>query len=181
MSAIVRRPLPCFDERLVGAEGPPERHADRVVDEMSRLLVRGGAGIRDAVAVALNTGADGNPKAQARLAERIRRVGAGVVTRVDLVPGKRGGFTLSFCYWTGWNPERDDPIETSDALPAGRVWLAYWFADITGEGGGKYSNVSAPGFLVTHHALSRLAQRCGARTAADLKSKGDPPALPGWQ
>jgi hypothetical protein len=154
----------------IASEGPPpERHADRVVDEISRWLIAGSARVRDDIYLMFKVGpSDGNPKAQARLAERLRRVGRGVITEVHLTPGKRGRFALTFAYWTGFDPERDKCVETADALPVGRVWLAYVIKRVKGEGGGQYSKAGGAAFLVTHHALSRLAQRCGARTPGDL-------------
>jgi hypothetical protein len=147
---------------------PPERHADRVVDEMIRWLVKESARFRPPVAEALKTSADGNPKAQKRMAERIRNLGGGVFNGVWLNPGKRGRYMLTLAYWTGWHPEQDRPIEADDLLPTTKVWLAYWQTDLIGEGAGKRAERSMPRLLATHHALSRLAQRCDARTLVEL-------------
>ena len=152
----------------IASEGsPPERHADRVVDEMIRWLIAESARFRPAIDEALKM-SPGNPKAQARLRERIRHLGEGVVTGVWLNPGKRGRYTLTLAYWTGWHPEQDRPIEPDDLLPTSKVWLAYWQTELTGEGAGKRTERSMPRLLATHHALSRLAQRCDARKPLDL-------------
>ncbi len=135
---------------------------------MIRWLIKENARFLPPVAVALKTSADGNPKAQKRMAERIRYLGRGVFNGVWLNPGKRGRYMLTLGYWTGWHPQQDRPIEPDDLLPTSKVWLAYWQTDLIGEGAGKRSERSMPRLLATHHALSRLAQRCDARTPADL-------------
>jgi hypothetical protein len=91
-----------------------------------------------------------------------------VFDRVDLDPGKRGRYRLTLLYWTGWNPERERLIESSDDLPTNKVWLAYWQTNWIGKGAGKHSEESLPLLLATHHALSRLAQRCDASTPGKL-------------
>ena len=48
------------------------------------------------------------------------------------------------------------------------MWLAYWQTDLKGEGAGKRTERSMPRLLATHHALSRMAQPCEARTPEDL-------------
>jgi hypothetical protein len=75
----------------IASEGSPlERHADRVVDEMIRWPIKENVHFLLPVAVALRTSADGNPKAQERMAGRIRYLGRDVFNGVWLNPGKRG-------------------------------------------------------------------------------------------
>jgi hypothetical protein len=153
----------------IASEGPPpERHADRVVNDMIRWLAVETARSREAVVHVLAHSADGNPKAQGRLADRIRAAGNGVITQVGLESGKRGRYRLAYCYWAVWDPDRDCAVVGRDELSAGKLWLSYFLCQTTSKGGGKYSDVAAPALLVSHHALSRLAQRCGARTPLDL-------------
>jgi hypothetical protein len=65
---------------------PPQQHADRIVAEMLRDLAGKRAQVELAIIAAIETSRDGNPKAQAKMAERIRRAGA---EYVSLQPGKR--------------------------------------------------------------------------------------------
>ena len=55
---------------------PPTRHADRIIALMLRDLARKRAQIDLAVSAAIDNSKDGNPRAQAKMAERMRRAGA---------------------------------------------------------------------------------------------------------
>jgi hypothetical protein len=56
----------------VGA--PPEEHADRVVAEMMRSMVQSRLSRDSLINAAINM-PDGNPKAQAKLAKKLRDIG----------------------------------------------------------------------------------------------------------
>ena len=141
---------------------PPERHADRVVAEMLRDLARRRAQIEQAIAAAIGNSKDGNPRAQAKMAERMRRAGAEHVT---LIPGKRGKYTIQIYQWIGWDPIRDQEIGVDDTIPA-KPWIACHISHIEtrGHGRGFADIAAAPVLLISHHALSRAAQRFGMRT-----------------
>lgn len=148
----------------VGA--PPERHSDRVVAEMLRQLAQARARLWPEMWSAINSSSDGSPKAQRKMAARIKRAGA---IGVDLEPGKRGRYTLTFYHSCGWDPGADKAIDPGDPIPA-RPWIAYYTTIIESSGNGRLDArlVSAPLLFVTHHALSRTAQRFGARTTDHL-------------
>ena len=105
----------------------------------------------------------GTPKAQQKLAARLEQAGA---LFVGLKRGKRGKFTLSFLELLGWDPDQDRLI--SPKLPGPRPekpWLAC-YANLL-EGRGTHTKHSLL-VLITHHVLSRAAQRFGDRTPDDL-------------
>jgi hypothetical protein len=105
------------------------------------------------------------------MAERIARSGA---LNVRLTPGKRGRYELTFNSISGWDPSRDDPIQSaiqSDEVPE-KPWIAVFISSLSSpgrkRGGEKLEYMSVPLLLITHHALSRTAQRFGLRTDVDL-------------
>ena len=69
---------------------PPERHADRIIAAMLRLLAQRRAQIAAAITEARRASKDGGERAQQHMAERIRRAGA---VNVTLKPGSRGRYS----------------------------------------------------------------------------------------
>jgi hypothetical protein len=145
---------------------PPEKHADRVVAEMMRHLATQRAHLWPAIHDVIANCKDGSPKAQRKMADRINAAGA---TYTKLTPGKRGKYCLEIFDMTGWDPMRNNEITLDDRCPR-RPWLAHWVSVIESSGNGrcKLDFKAAPFVFVTHHALSRAAQRLGARTVDDL-------------
>jgi hypothetical protein len=145
---------------------PPERHADRVVAEMIRQFAQKHARVWCEIARAIDSSSDGSPKAQRKMAERILRAGA---NSVELTPGKRGRYLLMIHDLTGWNPQRDDNILLGDPIPE-RPWIAYNITKIESVGGGseRLAVGSCPLILISHHCLSRVAQRFGMRTTEHM-------------
>jgi hypothetical protein len=134
-------------------------HADRVVAEMLRDLAKKRAQIEMAVGAAIDNSKDGNPRAQTKMAERMRRAGA---EHVSLTPGKRGKYTLQIWQWIGWDPIRDQEIRIDTPIPE-KPWLAFHVLHVETRGRGRGLADIAEG-PITHHALSRAAQRFGMRT-----------------
>jgi hypothetical protein len=145
----------------------PERHADRIVAEMLRAIVGARQSMYETVWAVVNAGRDGNPRAQAKLAERIWAAGGELICHVSLIPGKRGRYELLVVAVEGWDPGRREIIEAKDAVPE-RPWLAGTVIEFVGKGQGRYDQKSWTPFFVTHHALSRLVQRSGVRTSSQL-------------
>jgi hypothetical protein len=110
---------------------------------------------------------DGNPKAQAKLADRIRAAAGRSVNGVWMFPGKRGQYELYVYDWVGWDHQRNDYITRRDELPA-QPWIVCEAVRLKGLGGGRHQADKAPIVFVSFHALQRLAERCNARTADDL-------------
>jgi hypothetical protein len=144
---------------------PPERHADRVVADMLRFIATEHAGTLQRVGAAIRDTSAGNPKAQARMVERIRRVAG--ANLIDITPGKRGHYRIALYDWVAWDDDRGDEIKPGDQIPA-KPWLICAITDIRGRGRGARQADSGYVLRITHHALSRLAQRCGARTIEDM-------------
>jgi hypothetical protein len=148
---------------------PPERHADRVVAGMLRDLARKRAQIELAIVAAIENSKDGNPRAQQKMAERIRRAGA---ESVALKPGKRGRYSIQIHGWTGWDPIRDRPIYVGDPIPE-KPWIACHIVQIDSKGCSRKPELWAGVILlITHHALSRAAQRLGVRASTCLMPRG---------
>ena len=145
---------------------PPERHADRIVGEMMRRLARTHADVWRAINEAVASSSDGSPRAQRKMAERIERAGA---LATDLTPGKRGRYTLVVNDVVGWDRERDAAVLVGDPIPD-RPWIACNVTVVESEGRGcdLVTIRSKPMVLVTHHSMSRAAQRLGVRTPAHL-------------
>jgi hypothetical protein len=147
---------------------PPEQHADRVVAAMLRWIAAEHAGTIDRIKDALKDMRGGNPVAQQRMVDRILKVGGPTIIAAELVsPGKRGRFRIRFLDWCVYSPERDREVRPGDPIPA-KPWLSVNRSIWVCEGGGVQTGDSYYSLLIAHHALSRLAQRCGARTIDDL-------------
>jgi hypothetical protein len=153
--------------RIQSLGPPPERYSDRIVGEMMQLISQASAELLPGIRAAIESPSDGNPKAQAKMEQRLQRAGAlGTLLR----PGKRGAYRLGFFVWSGWDPARDMIIQPGDALPH-KCWLACCLHTVRseGRGRGKVELTIMPNLLVSHHCLSRLVQRHGARTWQDLR------------
>jgi hypothetical protein len=147
---------------------PPERHADRVTGDMIRFLITERVGTQTRIEAELVRSfgkRDGNPKAQAKLVERVKSAGGKTLLSVLLCPGKRGRYSLAIYDWVGFDPERNVTIQGSDVPPL-KPWLACWLTLFSALDG-KRDSATGAFLLVTHHALSRLAQRLGAREPDD--------------
>jgi hypothetical protein len=145
---------------------PPERHADRVVAEMMRDLARKHATLWDTLTEVISSCRGGSPKAQAKLAERIKRAGA---YHTKLYPGKRGKFMIMIHDFTGFDPWRDKEIGFGDPVPE-KPWISGNISLLQSPGGGRDTLEvnSRPLLFITHHAMSRVAQRLGLRTSDHL-------------
>jgi hypothetical protein len=150
---------------------PPQLHADRVVAEMLRWLVDVRAGMDERFWQEVANGSFGNPLGQQRVVERLRRAGGRFISHCNLQPAKRCRFKLTLVEIDVWDPASDERV---DAVLPDKPWLAMVTTSIKGEGPHRRFRIKGSALLfLTHHALSRLAQRCGARDAADLLIAAD--------
>jgi hypothetical protein len=145
----------------------PERHADRVVAEMLRFIARKHASVVTDIVIALKGMRAGNPVAQQRMVERIRRAAGPTIIKIHLHPGKRGKYVIEITDWSAYDPSRNTDILPGDPIPE-KPQLAIALTFLYGAGCGRLRAQSHYCLHLTHHALSRLTQRCGARTPDDL-------------
>jgi hypothetical protein len=145
---------------------PPEKHADRIVAEMLRIIAAKRAECWPKLHAVLDGRvADGNPAAQQRLLNKMKAAVHNFLLGSHLTPGKRGRYTIRLICLDGWNAESSDLIREIDAIPA-KPWIAVSSVIFESKGDFRYKEQAEIALLITHHALSRLTQRCGAR---DLK------------
>jgi len=144
----------------------PERHADRIVAEMMRHLAQQRADLWETLGSIIKNANDGAPAGQRKLEQKIKQIAK---CHVRLHPGKRGKYSIDVYDMTGFDPERDSEIKKGDPIPA-KPWLAQWvtYIESSGNGRGSITMDSYLLVLITHHALSRAAQRFGARTMAHM-------------
>jgi len=145
---------------------PPERHADRVVAQMMHQFARRYSTLMNEVAALADHANDGGPRGQSKLLNAIKRL---PVMTAYLRPGKRGKYRIFFYCLTGWDYRRNDLIKIDDPIPE-RPWIACILCQLESFGRGrKYRELSArPLVLITHHALSRAAQRLELRESAAI-------------
>jgi hypothetical protein len=138
----------------VGA--PPERHADRIISEMVRWLEGEATRLLPRINALWPRGAlpPGSRKAQLRLAERLRAIARPTMLDMTFEPGGRGKFRFTLLVWG----------VKSGAKP--QVYLGRQI--IEGTGNYRFREDLECLLTVSHHAMSRLAQRCDVRTPLDL-------------
>ncbi len=135
---------------------------------MLRMIARSRPSLLACLQELVRTMPDGNPRAQEKLRRKLKEVGGLLIPDVYLTPGKRGRYKLHIVSIDSWDAERKDFIQDeNDAIPD-KPWLACSIAKMESSGNYSYSQSRALVLLVTHHALSRLAQRYRATTARDL-------------
>jgi hypothetical protein len=112
----------------------------------------------------------GNPVAQQRHITKLRRLHGAMWPAVLLKTGKRGRFKLDIIEITGWNATahcRIDDFEENTELPS-KLWLFVHHLQLIGRPHADPECTSGALVWLTHHALSRLCQRCNARNPRDL-------------
>jgi hypothetical protein len=134
---------------------PPEKPADRIVAEMLRWLAAESDRLMPRVQTILDE-ADhlaGSSRAQQRFALKLSRAADLLLLGMWLQPGKRGKFRLFLHVWSV------DP--TRPQIRLGTIAIG-------GAGNFRVEENYHRLLTVSHHALSRLAQRCEVRTVLDL-------------
>ena len=141
---------------------PPQRHAERIVDEMLLWMHGQQAVIWERAKGSLNSKQMGNPVGQERAVARFRKALGKMGLEVRLSPGKRGRYHLTNIAWIVWDSDKSD-MARQHVAPA-RPTLA--LAVFVSERSNKWDS-SVP-LVVTRHALVRLAERADMRTTEDL-------------
>lgn len=160
--------IPVIDPRIIGP--PPEKHASRVVGDMTRWLVveRHRLWVDIISAIRRSRGYFGSPKSQQRLAARMKKAGGKAIIDIYCKTGKRGVFTIYIVDWVIYDHIKGKMIWQNDETMIERPWLA---CSLTKMPIGQKDEELDRGvilFALTHHAMQRLAERCGARTPFDL-------------
>jgi hypothetical protein len=162
--------FPTAVPRIISVGAPPEQHADRVTAEMLEFIVRLRAAVWAKGEVTIAPGKMGNPISQARHVARLRDLNGALWPFVHLETGKRGRYTLDIVEITGWDCISHRQIDVFDDIPelSSRLWLYVQHLKIVGRPNAKPEGSSGGIVWVSHHALSRLCQRCNARHPRDL-------------
>ena len=146
---------------------PPEKHADRIVGEMLRVIAAERPIIWPRIHAVLGLMNDGNPKAQQKMLVKFKEAAGPFYFSANLETGTRGRYVLRFTAIEVWNAETKTIVMSDDEIPD-TPWLGFSICNITSKGKRRYTEETDLVLFVTHHALSRLAQRCGARTIHDV-------------
>src|SRR4051794_24063648 len=148
----------------IGSVGPPhEIHADRVTGKIHHALaLRYTTALATIWKIVRSAVSDGGPRAQKKICDRIAQ--SGCVFSVNLRPGKRGCYDILMTALCGWDPRRDALIGVDDPVPE-RAWLAGRLVVLHSPGNGRDRRTmdAFTILLITHHAMSRAAQRMGMR------------------
>jgi hypothetical protein len=144
---------------------PPELHAQRIAGEMAQWLIRQGEARWKKMADVVKNAKDGNPKSQWRLANRLAVTAGPAIFDLAVAPGKRGKYTMRFSCWTGW--VNGEPTKDGQVLPE-RPWLGIGWMTVKNKGGYHAEFDDYIWLLINHHAMARLAERCGARSPIQL-------------
>ena len=161
---------PVVIPQIISVGAPPEQHADRVTSEMLEFIVRLRAAVWAKGEATIAPSAMGNPAAQERHVARLRKLNGALWPFVHLTPGKRGRFTLELIEITGWDGNAHRRIDAFDdiaELPS-RLWLYVEHIRIVGRPNAEPEGSGGGIVWLSHHALSRLCQRCNARRPRDL-------------
>lgn len=143
---------------------PPDRHAERIVDEMLVWLFKRSREVWLNSKGTFNHKQMGNPVGQERAVERLKQAIGDLLLHCHLEPGKRGKFHLTLVQWMIWNSTQGLVCNPKTEPPPPTAWIAIAtsFCDRDLEW-----RTAVP-MLVTRHAMVRLAQRAGVRTVPDL-------------
>jgi len=160
---LIREKLAMGLPRIQSVGLPPEKHADRIVADMLRRIVA----TRKACWPKLHgiftaRTKDGTPAAQERIHQKMLAAVKGFILQSRLTPGKRGKYKIDLLMLDGWNAETNAIIVEDDPIPE-KPWIALSQIRFMSKGDYRYDIEGGTALLITHHALSRLAQRCGAR------------------
>lgn len=133
---------------------------------MMREVIAKRSGITNAIRKIFATGRTGNPRAQEKVAERIRKAGA---VHVTLKPGKSLKYEMTILEISGWDPARNAEVLQDDPLPE-KPWLVVYATIIKDKERNVFSH---PVMFITHHALSRYAQRLDLRSSEQIVPLAD--------
>ena len=152
--------IACLD-----GEPVPDRHAERISSDMVSYLCRERMRLHERAIGLIDIEKMGSPAGQKRIADRLATALGPLALEISLKPAKRARFVLEVVDWLVWDSVDDDPVVTDAARP--RAWLGVALTHYTGARHRSDTKFGIP-LLVSHHAITRLAQRAGVRTIDDL-------------
>jgi hypothetical protein len=161
---------PVSELAITSVGPPPALHADRVVGQMAGHLIEQAAHIRGELQQIIAHSNDGGPRAQRKLREKLLQAGTVMGRRIvacNLVTAKKGRYSARLCFWSGWDRDRDCEIEPGDRIPP-RPQVCLWYVEIQGLSHHRVEWHRAPLCFLSHHILSRMAQRHEMRTLDDM-------------
>jgi hypothetical protein len=139
---------------------PPDRHAERILDDMLRFLQGQQKQLWANAAGSLTRKQMGTPVGQQRAVRRFTQAASPLLLDVRLWPAKRGKYTLLLNSWMVWDPGSGG-MAVSRLPPPALAWLAVTTALSTGANHSSEWECGAL-LLVTRHACIRLAQRANS-------------------
>lgn len=159
-------PMSMIPPTIQSSGPPPDRHAERVVDEMLRYLHQARPRLSVAAEALLDNRRMGTPEGQRRVVARLRKAMGPLALDLRLKPAKRGKYSMLLVDWTIWDPIRDREVDY-DKPPPPTAWLAAVVSLYTGA---NYIPKVRSGerLLLSRHSIVRLAQRADVRTVEDL-------------
>lgn len=154
--------------KLQSVGPPPAPHADRVVAGMLRWTIEQRGKRLMAMQKILDRRKDATPEQQERLLTQLEDASEPFTIGGALIEQKkRGRYRMAIYMIDGWDPAHNCYIDPKHPMPP-QPWLACGDLQIIGKGHHLYEQQSCVSILVTHHALSRAAQRLAAKSPGDL-------------
>ena len=153
----------------INSEGPPpDKHAERIVDEMLRYMhlqrtlmhTKYGHSLIDVRTM-------GAPAGQMKTVEKMRKAIGPLLLDISLLRAKRGKFILMATEWILWDAKAQQPIPSGATLPPGPLWLAVTSSTYTGT---NYIPKVTTGLalVISKHTLARFCQRAGVVSVGDM-------------
>lgn len=151
--------------KILSIGPPPERHAERVVDEMINFMRKFQLRVARQ-GEALDLDKMGGERGQRKCVKKLLDSIAPVVLGWHLETAKRGRFELQVTVWHAWDANRGELLQAEGPLPPSACLVAYALM-LTGV---NYTPRwrGAPLLAISRHACIRLAMRAGVRTVVDL-------------
>jgi hypothetical protein len=150
--------------RSLGA--PPDRHAERVVNDMLAWLHAGQTERWAKAKGAINSSQMGSVVGQQRAVARFAKIVGDLALRVELSPAKRGKYHLRLVSWIAFDPVRNDAVLPGEPLPPA-AQLAVVVSYCSGANHRPQWNSGIP-VVISRHAMIRCAQRKNVRTVNGL-------------
>ncbi len=111
------------DPMIMSLAAPPERHAERVVDEMIRWMHKSAPSMLRGVPI-IDPYRMGGPRGQRRTMERLKHSLSGLLLACHLVTGKRGRYQMGLTFWYVWDQAKSEIVKSGAPVPHGAGLVA---------------------------------------------------------